>query len=77
MGKYNGLSDAYLSVIKALQHACIKCKSRLKVRLAPPMVAQQRRALQRIRDDSCSARAYLLERREQRCTHKIILLRCA
>jgi CTP synthase (UTP-ammonia lyase) len=33
VGKYNGLSDAYLSVIKALQHACIKCKSRLKVRL--------------------------------------------
>ena len=31
VGKYNGLSDAYLSVIKALQHACIKCKSRLKV----------------------------------------------
>ena len=31
VGKYNGLSDAYLSVIKALQHACLKCKSRLKV----------------------------------------------
>lgn len=37
VGKYNGLSDAYLSVIKALQHACLKCKCRLKVcRAAPP-----------------------------------------
>ena len=33
VGKYNGLSDAYLSVIKALQHACLKCKSRLKARV--------------------------------------------
>ena len=31
VGKYNGLSDAYLSVIKALQHACLKCKSKLQV----------------------------------------------
>ena len=29
VGKYTGLSDAYLSVIKALQHACIACSVKL------------------------------------------------
>ena len=29
VGKYNGLSDAYLSVIKSLEHACIACGHRL------------------------------------------------
>ena len=47
VGKYNGLSDAYLSVIKALQHACIKCKSKLQVRLRHDLPSQrQKRALQ-------------------------------
>jgi len=41
VGKYNGLSDAYLSVIKALQHACLKCKCRLKVRNRRRMAAMQ------------------------------------
>ncbi|KAK9865101.1 hypothetical protein WJX84_004859 [Apatococcus fuscideae] len=31
VGKYTGLSDAYLSVIKALQHACLKCNRRLEI----------------------------------------------
>lgn len=26
VGKYTGLSDAYLSVIKSLQHACLACR---------------------------------------------------
>lgn len=31
-GKYTGLSDAYLSVIKSLQHACMDARFKLKVR---------------------------------------------
>jgi CTP synthase len=30
-GKYTGLSDAYLSVIKSLEHACIACGHRLEL----------------------------------------------
>lgn len=30
-GKYTGLSDAYLSVIKSLQHACMDARFKLKV----------------------------------------------
>jgi CTP synthase len=29
VGKYTGLSDSYLSVLKALQHACIACSRKL------------------------------------------------
>lgn len=32
VGKYTGLSDAYLSVIKSLEHACIQCGHRLDLR---------------------------------------------
>jgi len=32
VGKYTGLSDAYLSVIKSLEHACIACGHRLELR---------------------------------------------
>ena len=32
VGKYTGLSDAYLSVIKSLEHACIACNFRLDLR---------------------------------------------
>jgi CTP synthase len=32
VGKYTGLSDAYLSVIKSLEHACIACGQRLDLR---------------------------------------------
>ena len=32
VGKYTGLSDAYLSVIKSLEHACIACNFRLELR---------------------------------------------
>ena len=31
VGKYTGLSDAYLSVIKSLEHACIACGHRLEL----------------------------------------------
>jgi CTP synthase len=31
VGKYTGLSDAYLSVIKSLQHACMDARLKLKV----------------------------------------------
>ncbi|XP_059074527.1 uncharacterized protein LOC131027416 isoform X1 [Cryptomeria japonica] len=31
VGKYTGLSDAYVSVVKALQHASIKCKRKLTI----------------------------------------------
>lgn len=31
VGKYTGLSDAYLSVLKALEHACIECSRKLLV----------------------------------------------
>lgn len=31
VGKYNGLSDAYLSVIKALTHSCIQLRLKLKI----------------------------------------------
>ncbi|KAH9330115.1 hypothetical protein KI387_002223, partial [Taxus chinensis] len=31
VGKYTGLSDAYLSVIKALEHASIKCSRKLSI----------------------------------------------
>jgi CTP synthase len=31
VGKYTDLSDAYLSVIKALQHACIAANRRLQI----------------------------------------------
>jgi len=31
VGKYTGLSDAYLSVIKALQHACLVSKNKLQI----------------------------------------------
>ncbi|GAX75826.1 hypothetical protein CEUSTIGMA_g3269.t1 [Chlamydomonas eustigma] len=31
IGKYTGLSDAYLSVIKSLQHACMDAKFKLKI----------------------------------------------
>jgi len=31
VGKYNGLSDAYLSVIKALQHASLHCDRKLVI----------------------------------------------
>ena len=31
VGKYTGLSDAYLSVIKALQHACLACSRKLVI----------------------------------------------
>jgi CTP synthase len=32
IGKYTGLSDAYLSVIKSLQHACMEARLKLQVR---------------------------------------------
>lgn len=32
VGKYTGLSDAYLSVIKSLEHACIACGHRLDLK---------------------------------------------
>ena len=31
VGKYTGLSDAYLSVLKALQHACLAVNRKLEV----------------------------------------------
>ena len=31
VGKYTGLSDAYISVIKALQHAAMKCEHKLEL----------------------------------------------
>ena len=31
VGKYTGLSDAYLSVLKALQHACLAINRKLEV----------------------------------------------
>ncbi len=31
VGKYTGLSDAYLSVLKALQHACLAANRKLDV----------------------------------------------
>ena len=31
VGKYTGLSDAYLSVLKALQHACLSASRKLEV----------------------------------------------
>ena len=31
VGKYTGLSDAYLSVIKALQHACLAANRKLEI----------------------------------------------
>lgn len=31
VGKYTGLSDAYLSVLKALQHACLAASRKLEV----------------------------------------------
>lgn len=31
VGKYTGLSDAYLSVLKALQHACLSANRKLDV----------------------------------------------
>ncbi len=31
IGKYTLLSDAYLSVIKSLQHACMEARLKLKV----------------------------------------------
>jgi len=31
VGKYTGLSDAYLSVIKSLQHACLACSRKLVI----------------------------------------------
>ena len=31
VGKYTNLSDAYLSVIKSLQHACLKANRRLDI----------------------------------------------
>ncbi len=31
IGKYTGLSDAYLSVIKSLQHACMEARLKLQV----------------------------------------------
>jgi hypothetical protein len=32
IGKYTGLADAYLSVIKSLQHACMEARLKLTVR---------------------------------------------
>ena len=34
VGKYTDLSDAYLSVTKALQHACMAANRKLKVRIS-------------------------------------------
>ena len=31
IGKYTNLADAYLSVIKALQHACLACRRKLRL----------------------------------------------
>lgn len=31
VGKYTGLSDAYLSVLKALQHACLAASRKLDI----------------------------------------------
>lgn len=31
VGKYTGLSDAYLSVIKSLQHACLAANRKLEI----------------------------------------------
>lgn len=31
VGKYTGLSDSYLSVVKALQHACMAARRKLKL----------------------------------------------
>ncbi|KDP34910.1 hypothetical protein JCGZ_09198 [Jatropha curcas] len=35
VGKYTGLSDSYLSVIKALLHACVACRKKLVVDWVP------------------------------------------
>ena len=35
VGKYTDLADAYLSVMKALQHACLKANRKLEVHACP------------------------------------------
>jgi len=41
VGKYISLQDSYMSVVKALEHASMRCgrKLELKVRLLPPLFA--------------------------------------